>query len=246
MRTLLTGLFLLLLVFKAQASPDRILVFAASSLRDVMLEIGEAYEERCDCKLVFSFAASSILARQLDRGAPADIFISANENWATWLVKRGVLSQENTSIVASNRLVLTTRRPFDRPLEALLQNRFAMADPEGVPAGVYARQALEKINLWEANKQNAVFMDNVRVTLASVLRGDLLSGIVYQSDLTIAPELHTQYLFDEALHDPIRYVAASLSEDGKTNQFQAFLKSEISEALFEKFGFLAVSDRSGQ
>ncbi len=231
-------ILLLFSAFSAQAK-DRLLVFAAASQRDAMTEIGGLYQQQCQCDVVFSFAATSTLARQIDAGADADIFISANEAWADWLEIRGSLNKKTRAVVAGNRLVIASAAQTRDSFNILLRGKFAMADPVSVPAGIYGREAMESMGIWKQARENAVFTENVRVALSSILRGDLLSGIVYQSDLQLVPELHAQFVFPEETHNPIHYVAAGIGDNG--GEFVQFLKSSEAQEIFRNFGFLSIA-----
>ncbi|MEO0329471.1 MAG: molybdate ABC transporter substrate-binding protein [Pseudomonadota bacterium] len=236
-------LFVILLnsiVLPVQAS-ERILVFAAASLRDVLLEVGEVYEAQCDCSVTFSFAASSTLARQIEAGAPADIYISANQTWVDRLVVRQLINEVDVLKIAGNRLVIASAAKTGDSFNILLRDRFAMADPKSVPAGIYAKQALEHIGLWERAVANAVFTSNVRLALASIARGDLLSGIVYQSDLEVEPQLHAHYVFPATAHAAIRYYAAPIAKTVQAKGFAEFLTSPSIQKEFLRFGFLPIS-----
>jgi len=231
-------ILILVSVVPAQ-SAERLLVFAAASQHEAMQEIGSLYEARCNCEVVFSFAATSTLARQIDAGAAADVFISANTAWADWLEIRGGLNKHNRPVIAGNRLVIASAANTKDSFNVLFRGKFAMADPVSVPAGIYAREALENMQIWEQVRKNAVFAENVRVALSSIKRGTLLSGVVYQSDLKLLPELNTHYVFPEGSHTPIHYVAAEITEQGA--DFVEFLKSEKAQNAFQSFGFLPVS-----
>ena len=233
-------LMMVVFAFPVQAS-ERILVFAAASQKDALEEIGKLYKKECVCKIVFSFAATSTLARQIDAGAGADVFISANRAWADWLEIRGHLASASRHTIAGNRLVIASSKGEVSGLDILGKGRFAMADPISVPAGIYAREALESLGVWDVYRKHAVFSENVRVALSSVRRGDLVSGIVYQSDLTLSSELQTQYVFPESSHTEIQYVAAKLKGSWIGEGFIRFLRSEAAQRIFHRFGFLPVS-----
>ncbi|MEM7215090.1 MAG: molybdate ABC transporter substrate-binding protein [Pseudomonadota bacterium] len=235
--------FVLLALFLAlpAKAEERLLVFAAASQRDAMNEIGTLYEMRCGCKVVFSFAATSTLARQIDAGAGADVFVSANEAWADWLEIRNGLDKQTRTVIAGNRLVIASAHRTQESFNILRRGRFAMADPVSVPAGIYGREALESIGIWRDVRGNAVYTENVRVALSSILRGDLLAGIVYESDLKIVPELHAQFVFPDQTHAPIHYVAASISGSVEGAKFVLFLKQSEAQEILQRFGFLPAS-----
>ena len=235
------ALLILMMLPVPVLAAERLLVFAAASQRDALIEIGKLYEETCSCKVAYSFAATSTLARQIDAGAKVDAFISANEAWVDWLEIRARIDANTRSVIAGNRLVIASAALTKDSFNILWRGKFAMADPVSVPAGIYAREAMEAMGIWDKSRKNAVFSENVRVALSSVKRGDLLSGIVYQSDLKLVPELHAHYLFPENTHSPIHYVAASVKNNGKAVSFISFLKSKDAQTIFARFGFLPPS-----
>jgi len=232
---------LLLLPQAALAQPERLLVFAAASMREALEAAAVVYEADCRCKIVYSFASSSILARQIDAGAPAAVYISANETWIEWLDQRDRLGGSAVTI-ASNALVIVVSAyaaPTQSAQQILRTGKFAMGDPSGVPAGVYAKAALETLKMWEAVKSNAVFSENVRVALGSVAQGSLKAGIVYQSDLRVETRVKVHYRFDTATHPPIRYVAAIPKTAGpEAGTFLEFLTSPGAQQVFLQFGLL--------
>ena len=235
------------LIFPAAAfAQDRVLIFAAASMRDVMLELGKRFEEICACEMKFSFAATSTLARQIAVGAPADVFVSANKAWIKWLAARGGLKLDNAQEIAGNRLVIASNAKTKDSFNILWRGRFAMADPENVPAGIYAKQALNAMGIWERVQPTAIYSSNVRVALASVARGDVLSSIVYRSDLVSEPELHAHYIFPSDTHEPILYLALPVSQSGKAKGFLGFLTGADAQDLFFKFGFDPVSATQAQ
>lgn len=217
------------------------MVFAAASQRDALVEIGKLYETTCGCSVVFSFAATSTLARQIDAGADADVFISANEAWADWLEIRGLLKTDTRTVVAGNRLVIASAAKTKDGFNILHKGRFAMADPVSVPAGIYGREALETLGIWREVRSNAVFSENVRVALASIRRGDLLAGIVYKSDLKLVPDLHSHFLFPAETHKPIHYVAGVVGQSMSGVALVSFLKGNQAQVIFQRFGFLPAS-----
>ncbi|MGI9352962.1 MAG: molybdate ABC transporter substrate-binding protein [Rhizobiaceae bacterium] len=239
---MLRYLFLVFLLLSTPAlAEERLLVFAAASQREALEEIGELYEKQCECVVKFSFAATSTLARQIDAGAEADVFVSANEAWADWLQIRGGLDASTRSIIAGNRLVIASATLTRDSFNILFRGRFAMADPISVPAGIYAHEAMKTMGIWRQASPNAVFSENVRVALASIKRGDLVSGIVYQSDLQLVPELHAHFVFPEDTHKPIHYVGAAVANAKSGAGFVLFLQTKEVQNIFKRFGFLPAS-----
>mgnify|MGYP003145559351 CR=1 FL=1 len=229
------------------AAAEPLTVFAAASLTDAMTQAGKVYERKTGAQLRFSFASSSTLARQIEAGAPADLYASANEKWMDWLETRGlVLAGSRTSPIA-NRLVLVAPESEKPPggerienLPALLggQGRIAMGDPAHVPAGIYGKEALKSLGLWTALEPRLAAADNVRAALALVERGEAPYGIVYATDARIA-RVRVVEAFPDTAHTPITYPFALL-KDGNAEQagkFLAFLTSDEGLAIFERFGF---------
>ena len=233
-------IFFFLLALPATAA-ERLLVFAATSQKDVLEEIGKQYEAQCDCKVAFSFAATSTLARQVEAGAPADVFISANQAWIDWLEIKGSLPANESVVIAGNRLVIASSTYTKDRFNILWRDRFAMADPQSVPAGIYAREALQQMGIWQDVKSKAVFAENVRVALKQIERGDLLSGITYKSDLHGQTKLNLHYMFPKESHTPIRYLAGIVKQSEEAKGFVEYLKRPASQSLFEQFGFLPLS-----
>lgn len=228
------------------SAKERLLVFAAASQKDALEEIGKRYEPICKCSIIFSFAATSTLARQVEAGAPADIFISANLAWIDWLEIKGSLRPNESRIIAGNRLVIASSSKTKDTFNILKRDRFAMADPQSVPAGIYAREALQHMELWQEVKQNAVFAENVRVALKQIARGDLLSGITYQSDLMVQDGLHAHYVFPAESHTPIRYLAGVVKPGELAKSFVDYLSSPEAQSVFVRFGFLPAGNLQTQ
>ena len=233
--------FIVLIVFIIAGSPvvasERLLVFAAASQRDVLETLGAKYQENCSCQVIFSFASTAVLARQIDAGANPQLFVSASTEWMDWLQDRGKVDAADRHIIAGNQLVIASTNKTTDSFDILKRQRFAMADPQSVPAGIYAAQALRNTGLWDEVKDNAVYAENVRLALYSIRRGDLLSGIVYRSDLTDVSGLHVHHVFPDGVHDPIRYVIALLEPTSLAKGFVDFLRSAPAQDIFVKFGF---------
>jgi molybdate transport system substrate-binding protein len=204
---------------RGQSAPS-VTVFAAASLGDVLQALARRWADRAPA-LRLSFAASSTLARQIEQGAPADIFISADEAWMDYLARRGRIDAASRRVLATNRLVVVRAGPprAGEPPEdvaalrgALLAGepdaRIATGDPAHVPVGLYAEAALRRLGLWSAVDPRLVRADNVRSALAFVERGEAAAGIVYATDARVARGLHIAARFPAASHAPIRYPAA--------------------------------------
>lgn len=216
-------------------------IFAAASMKDALDQAAKDFEAKDGTKIVLSFASSSVLAKQVEAGAPADAFISADLQWMDYLAKRKLIKPDTRRIIARNDLVIAAA-PGTKPVtdaEAILgKGKFAMGDPKGVPAGKYGKAALESLKLWDKVGQNAVFGENVRVALEYVRKGAVGAAIVYGSDRFAAPELATAYVFPDDSHEPIVYPAAETANgnDGVA-KFLDFLSSEAGQKNFVAFGF---------
>jgi molybdate transport system substrate-binding protein len=216
-------------------------VFAAASMKEALEATAEAFEAEGGAAPVFSFAASSVLARQIEAGAPADIFISGDEEWMDWLSERGLIAPETRRIVARNSLVVAGAEgaaPVEDPGEVLAAGRFAMGDPAHVPAGRYAQAALERLEIWEEVRPHAVFGENVRVALELVRRAEVGAAIVYASDLRAAPELAVLFTFPADAHPPIVYPAAAVAGgDAEAVAFLDFLSGATGQRILAGHGF---------
>lgn len=223
---------------------DRVLVFAAASLKNALDEVSAAYARD---RVVVSYGASSTLAKQIENGAPAEVFISADLDWMAYLEKRGLVAEATRRNLLGNQLVLVAPRAQPVKLEpapgfpiakALGKGRLAMAEPTSVPAGKYAKAALEKLGVWAQVAGRIAPADNVRSALALVARGEAPLGIVYRSDAQAEPAVMVAGEFPSGSHPAIIYPAATLrgAKPGAAG-FLAFLSSATARAIFEKHGF---------
>lgn len=237
------------LALPGAARAQQLTVFAAASLTDALEEAGRIWAARGNPPVRFSFAASSALARQIEAGAPADVFASADEAWMDHLERRGRIAPGTRASLLSNRLVLVApagsragavevRRGLE--LAALAgDGRIAAADPDHVPAGRYAREALQALGLWDAAAPRLARADNVRVAIALVERGEVPLGIVYSTDAAAARGVRVLGAFPADSHAPISYPFAAVARrDGEAARaFLAFLASEEAAAVFRRHGF---------
>lgn len=247
-RLLSIGTVLLLALYGHAIAADAVLVFAAASLKDALDEISRAYERDKGSRIVVSYGASSALARQIENGAPADMFISADLDWMDYLETRKLIRIGSRRNLLRNRLVLiapsasTARVKIapDFPLAAMLGNeRLAMADPDAVPAGKYGKAALEALHVWKDVRAKLAPAENVRAALALVSRGETPFGIVYRTDALVDKKVRIVGEFPAASHASIVYPAA-LTAGGKGRtaaDFLAYLASPAARAVFEKYGF---------
>ena len=246
----------------AQEAPAPLTVFAAASLQDALRAIEPAWRAASPANppLRFSFAASSALARQIEQGAPADLFASADEPWMDYLQQRGLVAPETRVSPLANALVLvapadSAARPLalDRgaDLAALLgpNGRLATGDPAHVPAGRYAQAALEWMGQWRALAPRLARADNVRSALLLVERGEAPLGIVYATDARASPGVRVLGTFPAESHPPVTYPFAATrraaGEDARTRAARAllaFLAGPDTEEVWRRFGF----SRAGQ
>lgn len=231
-----------------RAQEDRLLVFAASSLAETMNDVREAYAKTGRPKPVFSFAASSALARQIENGAPAVLFASADEEWMNYLAQHNLIAADSRASFLGNTLVLIA--PADRAQTlapapgfalagALGRGKLALADPSSVPAGRYAKAALEHLNVWTDVEKNVVRTDSVRATLAFVERGEAKFGVVYATDAALTAKVAVAGIFPADSHPPISYSLAVVRarDSAAARAFRDFLLGDEAKAIYRKYGF---------
>lgn len=233
----------------AWAAPREVTVFAAASLTDVLQTIALPFERRSGVKLLFNFAGSNTLAIQIEQGAPADLYFSANLRQMKELEKRGLVDTSSVKNLLSNQLVIvvpddshvTVRKPSD--LLSKNFRRLALADPAAVPAGVYARQYLEKLGLWQGLKERVVPTLDVRGALAAVSSGEVDAGMVYRTDAAISRKVKIAYAVPLEAGPRIVYPAAVVRQ-GKdpagAARFLRFLEGPEAEKVFRRYGFLTL------
>ena len=254
---LVSAFFAALLVLLPQSASaqdaDRIMVFAAASLTDTLQEIAAIYARERNKRVVFSFAASMTLARQIELSAGPDIFISADTESMDYLDQRGRIAKATRRNLLGNRLVLVApagstvsleMAPGMKIAEALGRGRLATADVESVPAGRYGKAALTALGVWATVAGRLAQGDDVRTTLSYVARGEAPLGIVYATDARVEPRVRVVATFPESTHPPIVYPAA-LTADAKVDaaQFLAYLRSPQVRTVFERAGFTVLAAR---
>jgi len=249
-------LLILLAVFgtpgASRSESGKILVFAAASLKTALDDISAQWQIRTGKRATVSYAASSALAKQIEQGAPAHIFISADLDWMDYLADRKLINPETRSDLLGNRLVLIGPKETDQkvdiepgfPLASLLgQGRLAMANTRAVPAGKYGKAALQALGVWDLVKDRIAQAENVRAALLLVSRGEAPLGIVYRSDAVSDPAVTTLGTFPENTHPRIVYPIAELT-GATTPDARAFideLKSPQARSIFEKQGFTVLN-----
>ena len=222
-------------------------VFAAASTRQVVEEIAAAWTASRDERLGMVFASSGALARQIEQGAPADVFISANGIWVDYLVSKNEADPAFRRALFRNRLALVAPRnsragkPDGDAILARLgpRGRLAIADPRHAPAGVYARQALMSIGIWKSVAPQAARTRDVRGALALVERGEALLGVVYRTDASASGAARILTVFDASLHDPIVYHAVPVSRESRSvSRLLDFLSSPSAKEIYRRHGFI--------
>ena len=245
MRLFLFIAALLSLVQPAAAQRRGPLVLAASSMAEAMTEAADRWARAGHPRPVLSFAASPALARQVQAGGSADLFVSADEEWMDVLARAGLLARGTRADLAGNRLVIVA--PVGNPIQlrratlarVLAAGPLAMADPDSVPAGRYGRAALERLDAWAAVAPHVVRAENVRAALALVERGAAPFGIVYLTDARASAKVRVAGYYPAGSHPPIRYPVARLtaSTHPEAEAFRRYLLSAQGRAVFLRHGF---------
>jgi len=231
----------------AQDKP-RLIIFAAASLTEALGDVGKAYADAGHEPPIFSFAASSALARQIESGAPAALFISADEEWMDYLATRKLIEPASRVSVLGNSLVLVVPKgdtlgvaigPNFDLAGALKGRRLSLADPTGVPAGRYAQAALTSLGVWKNVESLVVRGDNVRAALTFVERKEAAAGIVYATDAALTDRVDIAGTFPATSHPPISYPLAIIvnNDSAEARAFRDFLLSAPAKAIYRRYGF---------
>jgi molybdate transport system substrate-binding protein len=224
-----------------------LLVFAAASLTNVLGELSGEWEKRSGVSVKLSFAASSALARQIEAGGEAHVFVSADQEWMDYLAGRDLIAPSSRRDLVRNSLALiapadstvelTIRPGFDL-VRALGDGRLSVADPDTVPAGRYARAALTKLAVWDPVSKRLARAENVRAALTYVARGECPLGVVYSTDAQIEPKVRVVTTFPDNSHAPITYPAAATAKAGpRAAAFVQFLGGADAAPVWKKYGF---------
>jgi molybdate transport system substrate-binding protein len=230
------------------AKDRSVTVFAAASMKNALDEVNAAFIKQSGIKVVASYAASSALMKQIEQGAPADVFLSADVDWMDYGAKRDLIKTGTRVDLLGNKLVLIA--PKDSKIDTVTiapgfnlaalagDGRIATGDVRAVPAGLYAKAALEKLGVWSAVEAKLAMAENVRAALALVARGEAPLGIVYETDARIDPGVKIVGVFPADSHPPIVYPVA-LTKDAKPDaaQYLAFLSTAAAKSIFERYGF---------
>jgi molybdate transport system substrate-binding protein len=235
----------------AQSSTN-LLVSAAASLKDALGEINTLYQQsKPGVNISYNFGASGALQQQIEQGAPADVFISAAKKQMDALEQKGLLVPGTLANLANNRLVLvvpsnsTGVTSFNTLADPKVK-KIAIGEPRSVPAGQYAEQVLQKLNLYDKIKTKLVLANNVRQVLASVESGNADAGLVYASDAKISDKVKVAVVADDKYHSPIVYPMAVLKSSKNVDaakEFVQFLSSEPAKTVLKKYGFIVQASK---
>lgn len=232
----------------AVAQERTVTVFAAASLKNALDDVNAAFAKAGGAKVAASYAASSVLMRQIEQGAPADVFASADLEWMDYGTQKKLIRDDTRVNLLGNRLVLIA--PRDRKIDDVIidpgfdlarlagDGRIATGDVRAVPAGKYAKAALEKLGVWDAAMPKLAMAENVRAALALVARGEAVLGIVYQTDAKVEPGVKVIGVFPADSHPAIVYpVAATVTTKPDATAYLTFLRGAAAKAIFEQYGF---------
>jgi molybdate transport system substrate-binding protein len=238
-------------VLAASGERAPVVVFAAASLTDAMQQVADGFSRASGTEVKISFAASSALAHQIESGAPADVFVSADRDWMDYLQGHGLIQSDSRRDLLGNSLVLIA--PAASRLSLKIAPGFALAgalggghwvtgDPDSVPVGRYAKAALQHLGVWDSVLPGLVRADNVRGALTLVARGEAVFGVVYATDATIEPKVRVVDTFPADSHAPIVYPMALTKNAGAPGAaFVRYARGPEAVAVYRKFGFTVLS-----
>jgi len=232
----------------ALAQNKSLTVFAAASMKNALDDVDAAFTARTGVKIVASYAASPALAKQIEQGAPADVFASADTDWMDYAIGKKTINEPTRVNLLGNSIVLIA--PKDSQIDKVAiapgfdlaklagDGKIASADVKSVPVGKYAKASLETLGAWTAAEPKFVMTENVRAALALVARGEAVLGIVYSTDAKVEPGVRIVGTFPADSHTAIIYpVAATATAKAEAVDYLAFLRSSAAKAIFEKYGF---------
>jgi molybdenum ABC transporter, periplasmic molybdate-binding protein len=239
-------------VFGARIGFGDVLVHGAASLTDALQEIAEKYQRETGQKVQFNFGSSSMLARQIQEGAPGDIFVSADELKMNDLQKRGLILTETRKSILSNTLVIIVPQDSKVVISSIqdllkIKGNIAIAEPQSVPAGIYAKEYLKKVGLWNKVIDRLIPAENVRAALAVVEAGNAEAGIVYKTDAAISKRVRIVLEISKEEGPKISYPIAVLKESRDPQnalRFYQYLLSEKAQEIFQKYGFLITTEKT--
>lgn len=234
----------LFLVSTSSFGRESIRVYAASSMTQAVQVLIKQFEQEYDVQVIPIFAGTSSLARQIEQGAPVDVFIAANQKWMNYLIDKNIVPSDGVTNVAGNQLVVIAPQvcSFDMSdttswLDALDGQRLALGQPNAVPAGIYAKQSLQSLGVWSTVARSLAPTKNVRSVLALVERKESPLGIVYLTDALSSESVQLVARLPESSHDPIIYPMAELNEKQATQAFSQFVQSPKGQTILQQFGF---------
>lgn len=242
----------LLLASSLAFAEGKVTVFAAASMTNALTEISALFEKEKNAKLTHSFAASSTLAKQIENGAPADVFISADTKWMNYLQDKKLINTASRKELLGNKLVLIAPKghgfnvKFDKSfdLSKAFAGRLCTGDIESVPAGIYAKESLTNLIWWESIKTRVVGAQDVRGALTFVERGECAAGIVYETDAKISSKVEIVGTFPEESHQPIVYPMAMVvnaKDPQLSGDYLTYLQSNTALDIFKKYGFSVIN-----
>lgn len=234
-----------LLIQTPAFAAESITVYAAASLTNAVNELDTIYEQKNKTEVKTSYAGSSTLAKQIEAGAPADVFISADVQWMDYLQNKQLVTAADRINLLGNRLVVIT--PKDHPLKLkmdksfdpskVIQGKLCTGDTKSVPVGKYAKQALSSLGWWDKVQPRLVETEDVRAALSFVARGECQIGIVYATDAAISKDVVVAGIFPENTHPPIIYPVGLTKKNAESVKFYKFLQSGQAKTIFKKYGF---------
>lgn len=235
-------------LFAMSAAAENVTVFAAASMKESLDDVARQFEAASGNKVVVSYAASSALAKQIEAGAPADVFISADTDWADYLDTRKLLAPDTRANLLANKLVLIAPAdststlkiaPSFKLADALGKDKLAMANPDAVPAGKYGKASLEALGVWASVSDKVARAENVRAALALVSRGETPYGIVYRTDALADKGVRIVDTFPAGTHPDITYPVAMIAtrKSSAAKSFIDFMKADKTRTTWEKYGF---------
>ncbi|NDJ58396.1 molybdate ABC transporter substrate-binding protein [Enterobacteriaceae bacterium 4M9] len=238
---------------QAAAAAEKVTVFAAASLTNALQEIASQYKKEKQVEVVSSFASSSTLARQIEAGAPADVFISADQKWMDYAVEKSTIQTETRVNLLTNSLVVVAPQASEQAaftlsdktdwLALLKDGRLATGNPDHVPAGIYAKEALTKLGAWNTLEPKLAPAEDVRGALALVERAEAPLGIVYGSDAVASKGVKVVATFPEDSHKKVEYPMAVVKDhqNATVEGFYNYLKGPEAAAVFKRYGFTTKS-----
>ncbi|MBD0787169.1 molybdate ABC transporter substrate-binding protein [Vibrio sp. Y2-5] len=237
----------LLLCSHSVLAKDTVTIYAASSMTNAVGDLVDAYKQQYDSDVVTVFGGSSSLARQIESGAPADVFLSANEKWVSYLINNKLVESDKVSLIAGNQLVLI--KPVSSPTQSfelgqieewarvLEDSRIAVGNTDSVPVGIYAKEALSNLGVWSDVRSKLAQTNNVRSALALVERGESALGIVYRTDALLSEKVTIVQVFESSLHGTIHYPLVQLNDKLSSKQLVDFIQSDEAKTILNKYGF---------